>query len=198
MLCLFFRFAEWAGRLLAPVPLPPGRSVLQISLFRVRNASLYHINLLFTLSCYLKHNIFFQGFLRVGANYISSIRWKVFGNLSPPACVSDGGPSKDVMRIRVSQPSILHVANMVSLSITMLIAYQSLTPRIIRRCNDSSVKRNHCGIYRVAWSIASLAAVPYMLFTTINYLDFPFGSGNNINESAFCALLEHNIWKVST
>ena len=71
---------------------------------------------------------FFQGFLRVSANYISSVRWKVFGNLSPPACVSDGGPSKDVTRIRVSQPSILHVANMVSLSITMLITYQSLTP----------------------------------------------------------------------
>ncbi len=45
----------------------------------------------------------------------------------------------------------------------------------------------------VAWSVSGLAAVPYFLFTTINYIDLPFGSGNYLEDSAFCALLDINI-----
>ena len=41
-------------------------------------------------------------------------------------------------------------------------------------------------IFRVCWGIASLAAVPYMLFTSINYIEF---QGKEIKESAFCTLL---------
>ena len=46
---------------------------------------------------------------------------------------------------------------------------------------------------RVSWSIAGMAAIPYLLFTAINYVDYPYGSGNYLNESAFCALLDINI-----
>jgi hypothetical protein len=41
--------------------------------------------------------------------------------------------------------------------------------------------------------VAGLAAIPYLLFTDVNYLDYPFGSGNFMKESAFCALLDINI-----
>jgi hypothetical protein len=42
--------------------------------------------------------------------------------------------------------------------------------------------------------VAGLAAVPYLLFTDVNYIDQPMGSGNFLNESAFCALLDLNIY----
>ena len=44
-------------------------------------------------------------------------------------------------------------------------------------------------IFRVCWGIASLAAVPYMLFTDINYIDD--WQGKVIKESAFCTLFPH-------
>ncbi len=43
------------------------------------------------------------------------------------------------------------------------------------------------------WIVAALAAIPYLLFTNINYVDFPYGSGNYLKESAFCAMLDINI-----
>ena len=42
--------------------------------------------------------------------------------------------------------------------------------------------------------VAGLAAIPYLLFTDVNYIDNPIGSGNFLNESAFCALLDPNIY----
>ena len=42
--------------------------------------------------------------------------------------------------------------------------------------------------------MAGLAAIPYLLFTDVNYIDKPYGSGNFLNESAFCALLDTNIY----
>ena len=45
----------------------------------------------------------------------------------------------------------------------------------------------------VGWSFAAVAAIPYLLFTKINYIDFPWGSGNYLEDSAFCALLDINI-----
>ena len=45
----------------------------------------------------------------------------------------------------------------------------------------------------VNWLIAVLAGIPYLLFTSINYVDYPLGSGNNLEDSAFCALLDINI-----
>lgn len=45
----------------------------------------------------------------------------------------------------------------------------------------------------VDWALAAIAAIPYLLFTTINYVDYPLGSGKYLEDSAFCALLDINI-----
>ena len=45
----------------------------------------------------------------------------------------------------------------------------------------------------MVWTISFLCALPYAFFTKINYIDRPLGSGNNLQESAFCALLDENI-----
>lgn len=52
------------------------------------------------------------------------------------------------------------------------------------------IYRNTFFSFSVDWTVAGLAAIPYLLFTTINYVDKPYGSGNYLEESAFCALLE--------
>ena len=39
-----------------------------------------------------------------------------------------------------------------------------------------------------------LLATPYALFTKINYVDRPLGSGKFLPQSAFCALLDDNIY----
>lgn len=49
-------------------------------------------------------------------------------------------------------------------------------------------------VISIDWIVAGLAAVPYLLFTDVNYIDQPMGSGNFLNESAFCALLDQNIY----
>ena len=46
----------------------------------------------------------------------------------------------------------------------------------------------------LVWFLAMLSAIPYALFTRLNYVDRPLGSGNFLHESAFCALLESNIY----
>lgn len=48
-------------------------------------------------------------------------------------------------------------------------------------------------VVSVDWIVAGLAAVPYLLFTRINYVDYPLGTGHYLDESAFCALLDINI-----
>ena len=45
----------------------------------------------------------------------------------------------------------------------------------------------------MVWTISFLSALPYAFFTKINYIDRPLGSGKNLQESAFCALLDENI-----
>ena len=46
----------------------------------------------------------------------------------------------------------------------------------------------------VSWILAGLAAIPYLLFTTITLMvDDPPGSKNFIEESAICVLLPTNI-----
>lgn len=42
--------------------------------------------------------------------------------------------------------------------------------------------------------VAGLAAIPYLLFTDVNYLDYPLGSGHYLEDSAFCAMLDINIY----
>ncbi|XP_059483373.1 neuropeptides capa receptor-like isoform X2 [Neocloeon triangulifer] len=44
-------------------------------------------------------------------------------------------------------------------------------------------------IIAAIWLVSLACAIPFALFTTINYLDFPPGSGNQIIESAFCGML---------
>ena len=46
----------------------------------------------------------------------------------------------------------------------------------------------------LAWFISMLSAMPYAFFTKLNYVDRPLGSGNILAKSAFCALLEDNIY----
>ncbi|CAB3385125.1 Hypothetical predicted protein [Cloeon dipterum] len=44
-------------------------------------------------------------------------------------------------------------------------------------------------IIAAIWLVSLACAIPFALFTTINYLDFPPGSGIQISESAFCGML---------
>ncbi len=46
----------------------------------------------------------------------------------------------------------------------------------------------------LVWIVSMLSAVPYALFTKLNYVDRPLGSGNYLPQSAFCALLDSNIY----
>ncbi|KAF6216164.1 hypothetical protein GE061_000503 [Apolygus lucorum] len=45
------------------------------------------------------------------------------------------------------------------------------------------------------WIVSLLAATPFALFTKINYLQYPEGSGNELAVTAFCAMLKENIPK---
>ncbi|CAH1393908.1 unnamed protein product [Nezara viridula] len=44
-----------------------------------------------------------------------------------------------------------------------------------------------------AWLVSLMCALPFAVFTTVNYIDYPPYSGNILEESAFCAMLEANI-----
>uniref|UniRef100_A0A0C9RF21 CapaR_3 protein n=1 Tax=Fopius arisanus TaxID=64838 RepID=A0A0C9RF21_9HYME len=44
-----------------------------------------------------------------------------------------------------------------------------------------------------AWLLAMVAALPFAVYTTVNYVEYPPGSGRNSEESAFCAMLLHNM-----
>ena len=46
----------------------------------------------------------------------------------------------------------------------------------------------------LCWTIALAASVPHLVFTKINYIDLPYQSGNFICESAFCAMLDENVY----
>ena len=45
----------------------------------------------------------------------------------------------------------------------------------------------------LVWTISFLSALPYAFFTKLNDIDRPLGSGDYLQESAFCALLDDNI-----
>jgi len=57
----------------------------------------------------------------------------------------------------------------------------------------SDIKRA-CLVSLGCWSLAIAASVPHLLFTKINYLDFPWQSKNFVPESAFCAMMDDNIY----
>ncbi|XP_059080613.1 neuromedin-U receptor 1-like isoform X3 [Tigriopus californicus] len=46
----------------------------------------------------------------------------------------------------------------------------------------------------LVWLISLVSAIPYAIFTRLNYIDRPLNSGNYLEESAFCALLDDNIY----
>ncbi|XP_066903346.1 neuropeptides capa receptor-like, partial [Halyomorpha halys] len=48
-------------------------------------------------------------------------------------------------------------------------------------------------IIMAAWLVALLCALPFAVYTTVNYIDYPPYSGNILEETAFCAMLEGNI-----
>ncbi|XP_049938852.1 neuropeptides capa receptor-like [Schistocerca serialis cubense] len=49
------------------------------------------------------------------------------------------------------------------------------------------------GIIAVLWMIAFVSAVPFAYYTTVDYVEYPPGSGAPLEESAFCAMLMHNL-----
>lgn len=49
-------------------------------------------------------------------------------------------------------------------------------------------------IIALVWVISLVAAFPYAIFTKVNYIDRPLNSGNYLNQSAFCAVLDSNIY----
>ncbi|XP_008559874.1 neuropeptides capa receptor [Microplitis demolitor] len=44
-----------------------------------------------------------------------------------------------------------------------------------------------------AWLLAMIAAIPFAVYTKLNYVEYPPGSGRDSEESAFCAMLLHNM-----
>ncbi|XP_050056870.1 neuropeptides capa receptor isoform X2 [Aphis gossypii] len=48
-------------------------------------------------------------------------------------------------------------------------------------------------IIAVVWMISFFAALPFAMFTTVDYVDYPPGSGDPLYESAFCAMLDKNV-----
>ncbi|XP_014245067.1 neuropeptides capa receptor-like [Cimex lectularius] len=48
-------------------------------------------------------------------------------------------------------------------------------------------------IITAVWILSLICATPFAIFTTVNYLDYPPGTGKMVHESAFCAMLENNI-----
>ncbi|XP_063233068.1 neuropeptides capa receptor-like [Bacillus rossius redtenbacheri] len=43
------------------------------------------------------------------------------------------------------------------------------------------------------WLLSLVSATPFAVFTTVSYVDYPPGSGQEVQESAFCAMLEQDI-----
>ncbi|XP_023325610.1 neuropeptides capa receptor [Eurytemora carolleeae] len=50
------------------------------------------------------------------------------------------------------------------------------------------------GVSSLCWFLAMLFSLPHLLFTKLNYVDYPWQSGHMLPESAFCALLDDNIY----
>ncbi|XP_013772714.1 neuropeptides capa receptor-like [Limulus polyphemus] len=47
-------------------------------------------------------------------------------------------------------------------------------------------------IITLVWIIACISAIPFAIFTKVNYVEYPIGSGNLLTESAFCSLPMEN------
>ncbi|CAK1588862.1 unnamed protein product [Parnassius mnemosyne] len=51
-------------------------------------------------------------------------------------------------------------------------------------------------IVAALWALSLFAAAPFAHYTTVNYHEYPPGSGNDSLESAFCAMLELPSWYI--
>ena len=48
-------------------------------------------------------------------------------------------------------------------------------------------------IIALVWIVSFICATPFALYSTVNYIDFPPGTGKIVTESAFCAMLQENL-----
>ncbi|XP_046737980.1 neuropeptides capa receptor-like [Diprion similis] len=44
-----------------------------------------------------------------------------------------------------------------------------------------------------AWVVALVCALPFAVYTTVYYVEFPLGSKRHVEDSAICAMLQHNM-----
>ncbi|XP_013788011.1 neuropeptides capa receptor-like, partial [Limulus polyphemus] len=89
------------------------------------------------------------------------------------------------------------VAEMTSYaSVLTIVAFT--TERYIAICHPLSIQTlsslsRAIKIIMSVWVVSCISAVPFAIFIKVNYVDYPKGSGNNLEESAFCALpMENN------
>lgn len=54
--------------------------------------------------------------------------------------------------------------------------------------------RRACLVSLVCWATALLASVPHLLFTKINYIHHPDSYQQILPQSAFCAMMDDNIY----
>lgn len=54
--------------------------------------------------------------------------------------------------------------------------------------------RRACLVSALCWATALLASVPHLLFSKINYIEDPESSHRVITQSAFCAMMDDNIY----
>ncbi|XP_076323823.1 neuropeptides capa receptor-like isoform X1 [Tachypleus tridentatus] len=84
------------------------------------------------------------------------------------------------------------VAEMTSYaSVLTIVAFT--TERYIAICHPLSIQTlsslsRAIKIITAVWIVSCISAIPFAIFTKVNYVEYPKGSGNNLEGSAFCAL----------
>ena len=132
-------------------------------------------------SCSVIRNDCFQRFIFVGADDRLVLVRAVPRHLPPAPRLRDGrlpeSTESPLVRNSLNSEECKYVINRIDY-------FTIIVPRWQHVLNLSSV----------SWILAGLAAVPYLLFTTITLMvDDPPGSKNFIEESAICVLLPTNI-----
>ena len=97
-------------------------------------------------------------------------------------------PTKKINDVIFFSASYASVLTILSFSLERYLAI--CTPLYIFPLSD--IQRAAL-VSSLCWTVALLASVPHLLFTKINYIEYPYHSGNFICDSAFCAMLDVNI-----